>query len=294
MAVELDKPSNNLNNLLHQKRKVTFNMTDFWPFIAISIPTMIILGLRHGLDVDHISAIDSLVRLHNAAKHSRWVGTGFSAGHMLSVLAEMIFVIFAVGSFLKTDSFNLWTGILGASALAAIGFVNIYSMKRWGRTGSAILATKMSSKTGRLGPYGSAVTTGIVFGLGFDTATQISVISISAVTSATEGIQIALTMVGFFGLGMITTDTLNSILLRSAFWRIFDTKGFRYMSYGLSMIAVGIALKTGYETMTNSEILPAWAGPVLAISVVSLSFAYAYLRKKNIRFREKSAKIENI
>jgi high-affinity nickel-transport protein len=261
-------------------------MTDFWPFIAISIPTMIILGLRHGLDIDHISAIDSLVRLHNATKHSRWIGTGFSAGHMLSVLAEMIFVVYAVGSFLKTDSFNLWSGLLGASALAVIGFVNIYSMRKWGRTGPAILAGKMLSRTGRFGPYGSALMTGIVFGLGFDTATQISVISISAVTSATEGIQIALTMVGFFGLGMITTDTLNSIILRSAFWKIFDTRGFRYMSYGLSIIAVSIALKTGYETMTNSEILPEWTGPVLAISVVSSSFVYAYLKKKDMQVRK--------
>ena len=66
------------------------DLVDTWAFIAISIPTMIFLGMRHALDVDHITAIDNLVRLHNAAKKSRWVGTGFSSGHMMSVLAEMI------------------------------------------------------------------------------------------------------------------------------------------------------------------------------------------------------------
>ena len=257
-------------------------MTAFESLLAISIPTMIVLGLRHGLDIDHISAIDSLVRLHNAARHSRWVGTGFSAGHMLSVLVEMIFVIYAVGSFLKTDSFSVLTGLLGASALAVIGLVNIYSMRKWGRTGPAILAGKMLRRTGRLGSYGSTLITGIVFGLGFDTATQISAISISAVTSATEGIQIALTMVGFFGLGMILMDTLNGVILRSAFWKIFDTKGFRCMSYGLSIVAVSVALLAGYKTMTNLEVIPEWAGPGLAIAVIGSSLGYAYLTKKKM------------
>jgi high-affinity nickel-transport protein len=263
-------------------------MIDFLPLLAISIPAMIVLGLRHGLDVDHISAIDSLVRLHNAAKHSRWVGTGFSAGHMLSILAEMIFVIYAVSSFLKTDSFSLLSGILGAVALAVIGLVNIYSMKKWGRTGPAILAGKMLKRTGKLGPHGSALTTGIVFGLGFDTATQISAISISAVASVTSGIQIALVLTGFFGLGMISIDTLNSVILRSAFSKIFDMSGFRYISYGLSIIAVSIALKTAYETMTNSEVLSQWMGPALAVMVVIVSFGYSYkVKKKRIRLDRK-------
>ncbi|MGI0072535.1 MAG: hypothetical protein ACREA3_01835 [Nitrosotalea sp.] len=248
--------------------------------LATTIPVMIFLGLRHGLDIDHISAIDSLVRLHNAAKRARWVGTGFSSGHMVSVLAEMIFVIYAVGSFLKTDTFSLWSGLLGAGALGLIGIVNIYSMKKWGKTGPAILAGKMATRTGRLGPYGSAFMTGIVFGLGFDTATQISAISLSAVASATEGIKIALMLVGFFGVGMIAMDTFNSILLRSAFWKIFQTKAFRYMSYGLSAIAISVAIAASIETVTNADIIPEWTGPALAVAVVSSSFSYAYLIKK--------------
>ncbi|MHB8545362.1 MAG: hypothetical protein ACYDAJ_01165 [Nitrosotalea sp.] len=43
--------------------------------------------MRHALNVDHITVIDNLVRLHNAAKKSRLVGAGFSSGHMISVLA---------------------------------------------------------------------------------------------------------------------------------------------------------------------------------------------------------------
>ena len=53
-----------------------------------------------------------------------------------------------------------------------------------------------------LGPTGSAIITGIVFGLGFDTATQISAIPLSAFASATLGIQAALPLTSFFAIGM--------------------------------------------------------------------------------------------
>ena len=68
-----------------------------WTLIAGGI-TLIAMGLRHALDVDHITAIDNLIRFHNASTQSRWVGTGFSAGHMVSVLAEMIAMVYIAAS----------------------------------------------------------------------------------------------------------------------------------------------------------------------------------------------------
>ncbi|MDE1866424.1 MAG: hypothetical protein KGI08_01780 [Thaumarchaeota archaeon] len=258
-------------------------MDTSWAFILLSIPTMIVLGMRHGLDVDHITAIDNLVRLHNATKKSRLVGAGFSSGHMISVLAEMILIIYVVGSLTNTGNLQFWGGVVGAVALGAIGAINIYALKKWGKSGSAILATKILQRTGMLGPIGSSFVTGLVFGLGFDTATQISAITLSAVASATTGIQTALILSGFFALGMIPIDTLDSILLRSAFSRIFNTKGFRYMAYALSGAAVSVASLESYGTVTHTDILPQWAGPVLAVSIVSISFAYAFMtRKKSV------------
>jgi len=73
-------------------------VTDLKAFVAISIPSMFLFGMRHALDVDHITAIDNLVRMHNARKSARWVGTGFSAGHMISILSEMLLIIYIVGS----------------------------------------------------------------------------------------------------------------------------------------------------------------------------------------------------
>lgn len=251
-------------------------MADLWAFVLVSIPAMIILGLRHALDVDHITAIDNLVRLHNAARKARWVDAGFSIGHMVSVLAEMILIIYVIGSVTGADVLSFWGGIIGAIALATIGAVNIYSMKKWGKTGFAILASKILARTGMLGPFGSSLVTGLVFGLGFDTATQISAITLSAVASATLGVQVALILAGFFAMGMIPVDTLDSIMLRSAFSRIIDKKGFRYMSFALSGAALTVAAAASYEVLTGSDILPELTGPILAGVIIGSSFAYAF------------------
>lgn len=268
-------------------------MADLWAFVLVSIPAMIILGLRHALDVDHITAIDNLVRLHNAAKKARWVGAGFSIGHMISILAEMILIIYVIGSVTGADVLSFWGGIIGAIALATIGAVNIYSMKRWGKTGSAILASKILARTGMLGPFGSSLVTGLVFGLGFDTATQISAITLSAVASATLGVQVALILAGFFAMGMIPVDTLDSIMLRSAFSRIFDKKGFRYMSFALSGAAMTVAAAASYEILTGSDILPELTGPILAGVIIGSSFAYAFgmsRRRRGSQVLQKVAK----
>ncbi len=255
-------------------------MADAWSFILVSIPVMLVFGMRHALDVDHITAIDNLVRMHNVTKKSRLVGAGFSSGHMISVLAEMVFIIYVVGSLTTSGNLQFWGGIVGAIALGAIGIINVYAIKKWGKSGAAILASKVLNRVGILGPVGSSFVTGLVFGLGFDTATQISAITISAVASATTGIQTALILSGFFALGMIPIDTLDSVVLRSAFSRIFDTKGFRYMAYALSGVAIMVASFESYSTITSVNVLPEWAGPALAVSIIAICFGYGFATRK--------------
>jgi nickel/cobalt transporter (NiCoT) family protein len=253
-------------------------VVDIKSFLIVSIPSMLMFGMRHAIDIDHITAIDNLVRLHNARKRARWVGTGFSTGHMISVLAEMLLIIYVIGSATssKVDELSLGGGVIGAIALATIGSINIYSMRKWGKTGSAILASKVATRTGILGPFGSALITGIVFGLGFDTATQISALTLSAVASATLGVQVALILAGFFAMGMIPVDTLDSVVLRSTFHRIFDKKGFRYMSYALSGAAMIIGTLASYGIITGSEILPKLTGPVVAVAIIGVGFGYGF------------------
>jgi nickel/cobalt transporter (NiCoT) family protein len=189
---------------------------DLRAFLAVTIPTMFMIGMRHALEVDHITAIDNLVRLHNASIKTRWVGTGFSCGHMISVLGEMLLIIYLVGTAsanAKIGTFSFWGSVTGAVALAIIGVINIYSLKKWGRTGLAILASKVLSKTYVIRPFGSALVRGMVFGLGFDTATQISAITLGAVASATLGMEVTLLLAAVFAMGMIPVDTLDNLVL---------------------------------------------------------------------------------
>ena len=257
---------------------------DFKTFIAVSIPAMLFFGMRHALDVDHITAIDNLVRMHNASKRTRWVGTGFSIGHMTSVLGEMLLIIYTIGNATngKVDQLNLWGGVIGAIALATIGAINIYSMKKWGKTGSAILASKVVTRTHIMGPFGSALITGLVFGLGFDTATQITALTLTVAASATLGIQVAFILAGFFALGMIPVDTLDSLVLRSAFSRIFNTKGFTYMAYALSGLALAIAAMESYSVLSKSDILPDLTGPILAVIIICAAFGYAFATRSKV------------
>ena len=267
------------------------NLVDPLTLVLISIPTMVLLGLRHALDADHITAIDNLVRLHKVDSKSRWVGAGFGIGHMMSVLAEMILIIYIVGNIVNVEQLSFLGGITGGITLGVIGAVNIYSMKKWGKTGSAILASKVLSKMGIMKPFSSALVTGMVFGLGFDTATQISAIILSAIASASLGVQVALVFAGFFAVGMIPIDTLDSYLLRSAFSRIFGKAGFRYIAYSLSAAALAVGAIASYETITNLEILPDITGPILAVTIIIVSFGYAYAsnRRRAVKSDRESA-----
>jgi high-affinity nickel-transport protein len=254
-------------------------MTDIPLFILATIPVMVLLGVRHALDIDHIAAIDNLVRMGNADRRSRWVGSLFSAGHMLAVCAEMVALVYVVKSLEAESSLELVGGILGASVLGAIGLVNFYSVKKYGRSGFSILAQKAAGTTRFAGSVGSPLLIGFIFGLGFDTASQVSALTVSAVASATQGVQVALVLAAFFALGMVPTDTLDSFVLREVFARMTLSGGFRMLSYCLSTLAISLALLEGMGTMTGVDLIPAWSGAVAAVSVISVGLSYSYYRR---------------
>ncbi len=265
-------------------------------FFLASAPAMVFLGMRHAVDVDHVMAIDNLVRMNNATESARWIGTAFSAGHMSAVLSEMVAIIFFVGTLAGNGTGTLagtgavtqiqfWGAIVGALALGIIGLTNIFSMRKWGKTGSSILAGKIFRRTGSLGTMGSGFATGFVFGLGFDTATQVSALIFSVVASATSGILVALILFGFFAAGMIPVDTLDSVFLREGFARIVRTRAFRLLSYGLSAIALLVAFSESFEVLFNTAILPSFTGAVLAVALIGSTFVYAYLRGRQGRSR---------
>ncbi|HJU14598.1 MAG TPA: hypothetical protein VJ792_09110 [Candidatus Nitrosotalea sp.] len=254
-------------------------MTYEWAWLVTGL-TLVGMGLRHALDVDHITAIDNLIRFNNASRRARWVGAGFSSGHMMSILVEMVLMVFVASSFINQGGiFSISTGLMGAAALGVIGALNFYAMKKHGKTSASILAGKILPRTKFMGTMGSSFVVGTVFGLGFDTATQLSAIALSAAATAIGGIESALEMIAIFGAGMVAMDTLDSVLFRAAFVRTLGTSGFKNLSYALSGTALIIAATSFYESMTNSDLVPEYTGPVLAVGALVCTFAYARRRK---------------
>jgi nickel/cobalt transporter (NiCoT) family protein len=247
-------------------------MNDLSLFVLATAPAMLLFGARHALDIDHITAIDNLVRMRNAVKSARWVGSLFSAGHMLAVCAEMVALVYIVKSLEADSSLQLYGGLVGAGALAAIGLTNLYSMNRFGKSGFGMLAQRLSQSTAFAGQTFSPLFVGFVFGLGFDTASQISALTVASVASATLGVEAALLLCGVFACGMIPVDTLDSIVLRSTFSKMVGSKTFRPVSYTLSAIALSLALLEVIGTITGASLIPDWSGAAMAVSVIGIGF----------------------
>ncbi|NQX26507.1 high-affinity nickel-transport protein [Microbacteriaceae bacterium VKM Ac-2854] len=189
------------------------------------------LGVRHAFDADHIAAIDNTTRrLAERGRPANTVGFWFSLGHSTIVVVLCILLTFgisAVGSALADDSSALrtWTGAIGPTVsgvfLLVIAAINVASLRRrHGHSGGPVLRL--------LGPFEKAVdrpsrmyAVGLLFGLGFDTATEIGLLALAgAATLAAVPWWAALTLPILFAAGMSAFDTTQGAVMRRAYtWR---------------------------------------------------------------------------
>ena len=172
---------------------------------------VLLLGLRHGLDPDHIAVIDNLTfrAAEERPRWAPWTGTLFAIGHSLSVAAVAIGVAILVPRFAWPDWASTVIDWAVIGLLMLVGFLNLLALRRPGaytpvgwRQGLIPRALRGSSH-----PL-AIVTTGIVFGLVFDTATQAAAWGLAA--SSTAGVSGAAIVAAVFALGMILTDTADS------------------------------------------------------------------------------------
>jgi high-affinity nickel-transport protein len=185
--------------------------TAFW-VVAFSV---FVLGLRHGADPDHLAAIDNLTRnsLSVRDRLSSFVGALFAGGHSVMVLsiaalAGLLGSRIAVhGALLET--IGTWVSILTLFIIAALNLRQL-ALNRVGAVAgfkNAMLPKALRAATSPL----AAIPIGILFGLGFDTSSQVATYAL-ALTSG--GGLVAGLLIGLaFSLGMTVTDTLDSILV---------------------------------------------------------------------------------
>jgi high-affinity nickel-transport protein len=230
-------------------------------------------GLRHAVDADHIAAIDNVTRkLMHQGKRPVAVGFCFSLGHSTVVFG--LSAAIALTSVAIKDRFNSFEsigGIIGTSVsaffLLAIAIANLVILisvyhtfqhvKRGGKFDdedlNLILAKRgffgrIFRSLFRLIEHGwQMYPVGFLFGLGFDTATEVGLLGISA-TEATKGLPIwsILVFPTLFTAGMALIDSTDSILMLGAYGWAF-VKPIRKLYYNLTItfVSVLVALLVG-------------------------------------------------
>ncbi len=225
-------------------------------------------GLRHAVDADHISAIDNVTRkLMQAGKRPVAVGFFFSLGHSTVVVLLTIGIAVATVVVKSTiPSLQSIGGVIGTSisalflfAIAALNivvFLGVYDAFRRVRRGElyddvsvdAYLADRglmgrffkplmrFISKSWHMYPMG------VLFGLGFDTATEVGLLGIAAVQGG-KGLPIydILIFPLLFTVGMSLLDTTDGILMLGAYGWAY-VKPMRKLFYNMTITFVSIAV----------------------------------------------------
>ncbi|WP_456623502.1 HoxN/HupN/NixA family nickel/cobalt transporter [Bradyrhizobium sp. P5_C12] len=226
-----------------------------------------VFGLRHAVDADHIAAIDNVVRkLMQAGDAPRSVGLYFALGHSTVVVVATMLLALGVVSFGGDNLLRDIGGLIGTSVsalfLLVIAAINLAIFAGLWRTFRAAREQGVHDAEGLdallanrgflarlLGPLFRLVTKpwhmyplGLLFGLGFDTATEIGLLGISA-TEAAHGASLADVLVfpALFATGMALVDTADSALMVSAYrWAFVDP--LRKLWYNLTITGASVAV----------------------------------------------------
>jgi len=230
-------------------------------------------GLRHAVDADHIAAIDNVTRkLMQQGQRPVGVGFFFSLGHSTIVVGLSIAIaLTSIALKNRFDSLENVGGIIGTSVsaffLLAIAIVNLVILAAIWRTFQGVKAggpyvdedlDLILAQRGFLGRIFRSLFrlidhswqmyfVGFLFGLGFDTATEVGLLGISA-AEASKGLPIWSIMVfpALFTAGMALVDSLDGILMLGAYGWAF-VKPIRKLYYNLTItfVSVMVALVIG-------------------------------------------------
>ncbi|MBY4803163.1 HoxN/HupN/NixA family nickel/cobalt transporter [Burkholderia cepacia] len=229
------------------------------------------LGLRHAVDADHIAAIDVATRkLMQDGQRPVSVGLFFSLGHSTIVIAATLGI--ALTAFALRDRFDAFREIGGtigtavsATFLLVLACVNLAILRDvWRRYrgthghGHAHDAAHVHRPAGLvsrlLRPLFRFVSkswhmypVGVLFGLGFDTATEISLLAIAA-AQASQGLPVYTVMLfpALFTAGMTLIDSTDNVLMIHAYgWAMDDPQRKLLYNASITFVSAAVALAIG-------------------------------------------------
>jgi nickel/cobalt transporter (NiCoT) family protein len=223
-------------------------------------------GLRHAVDADHIAAIDNVTRkLMQAGKRPISVGFFFALGHSTVVIVASVLVALAISALQsKFDHFRdiggvIGTGvsaffllvIAGANTFVLVAVWRMFNAVRQGRhfveedldlvlSQRGVMGRLLRSLFGMISKSWHMYPLGILFGLGFDTATEIGLLGISA-TQSSQGLDLWLILIfpALFTAGMSLIDTTDGVLMVGAYGWAF-VKPIRKLYYNMTITLVSV------------------------------------------------------
>ena len=225
-------------------------------------------GLRHAVDPDHIAAIDNVTRkLMQEGKRPISVGFFFALGHSSVVIIASLLVALSVGvleakfAWFRTIGGAIGTGV-SAAFLFAIALVNalilisVYRAFAALRRGERVAEEALHDLLSRRGLLSRLLRAlfgtvrrswhmyplGFLFGLGFDTASEVGILGISAAQgSAGLAAWALLIFPALFTAGMSLVDTTDGVLMVQTYGWAF-TKPVRKLYYNLTMTLISIVV----------------------------------------------------
>jgi high-affinity nickel-transport protein len=234
------------------------------------------LGMRHAFDADHIAAIDNTTRkLMNDGQRPLGVGFFFSLGHSTVVFALALLLSVGVKAIVgpvQDDSSALhhYTGLIGTTVsgvflyliaifniVILVGILRVFNRMRHGDFDEAALEHHLNNRgllNRFLGRFTASISKswqmyplGILFGLGFDTATEIALLVLAG-TSAAAGLPwyAILCLPVLFAAGMSLLDTLDGSFMNFAYgWAFSQPVRKVYYNIVITGLSVAVALIIG-------------------------------------------------
>ncbi|UAL12409.1 HoxN/HupN/NixA family nickel/cobalt transporter [Caulobacter segnis] len=229
-------------------------------------------GLRHAVDADHIAAIDNVTRkLMQDGQRPVGVGFFFALGHSAVVVVAAILIALAAGALSEIEAFKGVGGVvatcISAVFLFGIAAINLVILRGvWKaftqarRTGAYVeedldlLLADRGLISRLVRPLFRIITRswhmaplGFLFGLGFDTATEVSLLGLAA-GQASDGLSLGVVMVfpALFAAGMALVDTTDGVMMLGAYeWAFVKPMRKLYYNLVITLISVVIAVVIG-------------------------------------------------
>jgi high-affinity nickel-transport protein len=221
------------------------------------------LGLRHALDVDHIAAIDNVTRrLGRAGRRTPGIGFAFSLGHSSVVLGLVLLLALGgslVGAQLRSDGSPLHTvtGTIGplvsGGFLLAVAAANVRAL-RGGGPAAGPLGRLLARPAMLVDRPWKMYPLGLLFGLGFDTATEIGLLVLAGTGVAAQlPVWALLSLPLLFAAGMTLVDTLDATLMGAAY-AVGDGDAGRRRRYDRTITGCSIAVALVIGTLQLAQL----------------------------------------